>query len=303
MGFGNPTFLQDNDQIKLDKLHIVWIPEYDRSYKESGDKELKETIKKIHRKYKNANTDFKHIVIGHGASHILQALIAVLQKPVYAKAPYFSRFPTFTKNVGQIWISEKMSKYSHITQPVQIVTYPNNPDNKKNLSTKCKTVIYDLSYNWPQYTEVTNLDADIMVFSLSKATGHSSTRIGWAIIKDEQLANDVEEWIENNTSGISIEAQESAKKILNSEINAPNNCSIMEYGKKILEDRWKLINKRKFPFKILNNSGMFAWCYGKPPTDIKYVKGSDCGMSDRYFRLNIGCSNKIFRKFLKYGRR
>lgn len=290
MGFGNPSFLQD-----YWKKYLYSVNNYDLSYKNHGQEFLKNKIKDIHKHQENADVTDKYIVIGNGASQIIQAIIAVLNQPVYASPPYFTRFPIFSKNVGQKFKKTINPKKSY----TQIITIPNNPDNKKIIDIKCKNVIFDLTYNWQQYTNTHKFNANIMVFSLAKATGHASTRVGWGIFSDRKLAKQVEEWIETNTSGVSYEAQMSAYKVLNSQLKKNN---LFKYGKRVLDNRWKEINKRKFPFKILNNSGMFAWIKGKAPKEIIYIKGSDLGVSDDHFRVNIGCDNKTFRKFLKYGK-
>jgi L-tryptophan---pyruvate aminotransferase len=39
--------------------------------------------------------------------------------------------------------------------------------------------VHDLVYYWPQYTAITRRAAhDVMLFALSKITGHADTRIG-----------------------------------------------------------------------------------------------------------------------------
>ena len=44
-------------------------------------------------------------------------------------------------------------------------------------------------YNWPSLTNVTdNVDHDIMLFSLSKLSGHAGSRVGWAIVSDPEVA-------------------------------------------------------------------------------------------------------------------
>ena len=54
-----------------------------------------------------------------------------------------------------------------------------------------------------------------------------------------------------------------------------------------------------FPFEVLNNSGMFLWAKGECPKEILALSGELLGASADFFRLNIGCSQAIFNKFIK----
>lgn len=291
MSFGNPGFLQDYWK---DKLFSVY--NHDLSYANKGQDFLKKKIVDIHNEHMNANTTDKYIVIGNGASQMLQAIIAMLDLPVSAKVPYFNRFPRFTRNVGQVWTDDDEDS------SVRICTIPNNPDGSHNSYWGFQETIFDLSYNWFQYHgyKSKEYDEDIMVFSLSKATGHASTRIGWALFKDHELAKKVEDWIEHNTSGVSYEAQMHAYKILNSQQIAYFRDSVFKYGRKVLNKRWADIRERYFDFEILNDDGMFLWCRSKiKPKGIKFINGSEFGVSDDYFRINIGVSDEIFNKFIK----
>lgn len=64
---------------------------------------------------------------------------------------------------------------------IEMVTSPNNPDGKIQHAIVNGTghVVHDLAYYWPHYTPITDAaDHDVMLFTLSKSTGHAGTRIG-----------------------------------------------------------------------------------------------------------------------------
>lgn len=64
---------------------------------------------------------------------------------------------------------------------IEMVTSPNNPDGKiqRPIVNGSGHVVYDLAYYWPHYTPITEAaDHDVMLFTLSKSTGHAGTRIG-----------------------------------------------------------------------------------------------------------------------------
>lgn len=67
---------------------------------------------------------------------------------------------------------------------IELVTSPNNPDGKIQHAVVRSPpgmghVVHDLAYYWPHYTPITApANHDIMLFTLSKSTGHAGTRIG-----------------------------------------------------------------------------------------------------------------------------
>src|SRR5690606_5173995 len=65
---------------------------------------LKTTIINLHNKIGNAVTADKHVVVGVGASQIIQAALFAMKRRgievVYAKPPYFPRFHHFTEIAG-----------------------------------------------------------------------------------------------------------------------------------------------------------------------------------------------------------
>lgn len=64
---------------------------------------------------------------------------------------------------------------------IELVTSPNNPDGKvqQAIVNGSGPVVHDLAYYWPHYTPITEpADHDLMLFTLSKSTGHAGTRIG-----------------------------------------------------------------------------------------------------------------------------
>ena len=302
MGWGSTYFLDpywQKNQIETDyrEKHL--------EYRIGSNFALKNYIKSLHKKIKNAETKNRHIVIAAGASQILLGLMAVLakrgHKTAYAKPPYFSRFPKLA-NIGKLKWSKKRHK-----KTVTIVTNPNNPDFSTSDCSDAK--ILDLCYNWPQYTsKVTYYDHPIMVFSLSKATGHASTRIGWAILEDETLAKELEDYIEISTGGLSIDSQIRAEEIILDQLQRSD--TVFKHGRRTLKYRWKILSilsaNKNFPLQIFNNSGMFIWAKVKNPRknnpiidkNIAHLKGSAMGSTNVFIRLNIGCTETDFRDFL-----
>ena len=65
---------------------------------------------------------------------------------------------------------------------IEMVTSPNNPDGELRgpvLKRANGMLVHDLAYYWPQFTAITNpVDQNIMLFTMSKCTGHAGSRIG-----------------------------------------------------------------------------------------------------------------------------
>lgn len=70
-----------------------------------------------------------------------------------------------------------------------MVTSPNNPDGvcrKPVVKREGGMVVYDLAYYWPHYTPIISpADYDVMLFTLSKATGHAGSRVGYVFFFPE----------------------------------------------------------------------------------------------------------------------
>lgn len=317
--FGNPGFLQDYwVDIALPRSHLDAAMPYRH---DNGMEPLKEEIRKLHLHFKNS-VPTGEVVIGHGASQILQAALFAIHRLndsveyVYARAPYFQRFPWFVNMCASplTFVNAPMD-HEPADKSIEIVTSPNNPDGEiiTRWLRPIKHRIFDLCYNWPQFTggPAQNFDEDIMVFSLSKATGHSSTRIGWALVKDEKIAEQMRHFIELQTSDVSIDAQVKALDVLAHQNNILKNgqWSAFDHGADIIKKRWKDLNKilAEHPDLIVKNrSGMFAWveCVKKNPTEyfrdlgVQVINGGSFGSPEQFARVNVGCSQEHFMEFI-----
>ena len=291
MSWGSPAFL-----VPYWETHGIKVArqiDRDMTYNFGSRESLKQIIRDIHNQEQNAETDGKHIVVAAGATQIILGLLHVLKKETgagaaWANPPHFSRFPHLAEFAGLEWAKKKNS--------LIITTVPNNPDGSQIVHKN--TAILDLTYNWPQYlAKVKNFDHPAMVFSLSKATGHASTRIGWAILEDEMTARGLEQYIEYSTSGLSIDSQLTAEAVLSSQLNA--DYTVFDDGKKTLGGRMSLLDEieKRLPFKIIKMAGMFLWAEGDCPKEIIGLDGRTLRGPSGTFRLNIGCSSESFISF------
>ncbi|KAK8946895.1 Tryptophan aminotransferase-related protein 2 [Platanthera zijinensis] len=132
---------------------------------------------------------------------------------------------------------------------IEVVCSPSNPDGlvkTESVASGNGMVIHDLAYYWPQYTAITNpANHDIMLFTASKCTGHAGMRLGWAIVRDRDVARRMIKFIEISTIGVSKDSQLRATKILKTvsdryEVETTEESTkLFHFGRKTMRDRWR----------------------------------------------------------------
>ncbi|KAI5436830.1 L-tryptophan--pyruvate aminotransferase 1 [Lathyrus oleraceus] len=222
--------------------------------------ELKDVIERIHHLVGNAVTKDRYIVVGNGSSQLFQASLFALSPldvpdhpvNVVAAAPYYSEY----KNVINILNSrmfqwgDDAAVYDKNEPYIEVVTSPNNPDGTLREpvvnSVAEGKLIHDLAYYWPQFTPITHeADDDVMLFTFSKCTGHAGSRIGWAIVKDIEVAKKMATFVQSSSMGVSKESQTRAAKIIGVVCDGYQNFKsseselFFEYSKRLVKERWE----------------------------------------------------------------
>lgn len=309
LAYGNPGFIQDIWSDEIQPIHYHKTAQMPYLLGKTILPALEDNIIKIHKKYKNCKiTENSHIIVTVGAVQALLAAMYALKikdvnNTLEIPIPYWGRFNTFADNLGYFINSPKDDE----TNTVRLITTPNNPDG--NLNNQLKADIRDACYNWPHYTKKPILlDDPITIFSLSKLSGHSSTRIGWAVVQDKDIADKMQEYVELFSSGVSIESQSSAADILET-LNDKDDY-ILQLAKKELDYRNKrirqIVSKYSLPIKLLSQEGMFLYIQSRPQfihdLHIQCFEGSN--FSDpaqnglHKYRFNIGTNAYDFYEFL-----
>ncbi|KAB2041975.1 hypothetical protein ES319_D02G185000v1 [Gossypium barbadense] len=317
--------------------HFCWflMPELDRA------------IRRLHCVVGNAVVDDdRYIVVGNGSTQLFQAVLYALSSSydpdteplsVVAAAPFYSSYPEETdflrsglyKWAGDAYSFDKDGAY------IEVVTSPNNPDGairEAVVNRDGGKLIHDLAYYWPQYTPITGkADNDIMLFTFSKATGHAGSRIGWAIVKDIEVATKMVKFMELSSIGVSKESQLRAAKILevisdDCQNSAPDKEeNFFEYGQRLMSDRWEKLRevvKRngvfslpKYPQDYCNFIGKytdpspaFAWLKSKDGLncdnllrELKIVTrgGTNFGVDSNYTRISMLSPDEDFNLLLE----
>ena len=316
MLFGNPTFLGEYRAGIYGKSSVHFSEdEYMPYIRGNTYLPLVEQIKKTHRLVGNIEiADTDEIVIGVGATQVLfSTLKTVYDKSIHIERPYWFRFEKITEMAG---IRMNPFEGSAFWEEKELLVLPNNPNNKLRLPNDLSlTPAVDACYLWPYYfrdrndyktaTEILKAVApQVTIFSLAKATGHCASRIGWAIIKDKEIAKQMRSYIEYSTGGASIEAQIRAATVL--QINKVD----MEIVSEKLEERWILLDALHLKhIKLLNltEGGMFLFgeCSDLRFYDmlaskgVLFMKGTQCGGREGTFRANMGVDMDTLHKFIK----
>ncbi|XP_028769391.1 L-tryptophan--pyruvate aminotransferase 1-like [Neltuma alba] len=317
--------------------------------------ELRDAIKRLHALVGNAETDDSHIVIGNGSTQLFQAALFALSSSfssssddpinVVAAAPYYSEYEDQTdilRSRMHKWSGDAM-KYDKNEAYIEVVTSPNNPDgsirgpvvNKKKCGAEGK-LIHDLAYYWPHYTPITHrANHDLMLFTFSKCTGHAGSRIGWAIVKDKEIAKKMTKFIQMSSIGVSKESQTRVAKIIevlcdsykNFKLGSKESDLFFEHSRLFMKQRWEKLReatKQNGYFSLPNFSRAycnftnessetypaFAWlkckkddadCESYLEKELKILVrgGTRFGSDPRYARLSMLGRGDDFDEFLK----
>ncbi|CAN1845767.1 Tryptophan aminotransferase-related protein 2 [Linum perenne] len=214
---------------------------------------LARQILRLHRVVGNAVTEGRHIVVGTGSTQLFLAVLYALC-PQNVTNPVSVSYPTTIDSLRSSlfrWAGDA-SKFQGDGPFVEFVTSPNNPDGFTRHPIVNRTggfSVYDLAYYWPQYTSVTSpSDHDITLFTVSKSTGHAGIRIGWALVKDAEVARKMTKFIELSSLGVSKDSQLRATKIMEvvsdaEEAGRVDDLSLFEFGLKNMKRRAREILK------------------------------------------------------------
>ncbi|PRQ24596.1 putative alliin lyase [Rosa chinensis] len=301
--------------------------------------ELERLIRKVHDIAGNAVTQGRYIVIGAGSTHLLNAAVKALSfsstssfnssssspASVVVSIPFYALYEAQTEYFRSVdyKFEGDGSLLQNITdgtkRVIEFVTAPNNPDgklNKANFQGPNSEAIYDRVYYWPHFTPIpTPANDNVMVFSISKLTGHAGTRLGWAVIKDEEVYQRMLQHTLTSNLGISRDAQLRALKLLKVVVEGGGK-EIFQFGYTTMRNRWENLSNAlsvsnrfslqkvepqycTFFQKIRGPSPAFAWvkcereedkdCYTvlKEEANVYGRSGSVFGAEDRYVRLAL----------------
>ncbi|CAL5348640.1 unnamed protein product [Camellia sinensis] len=304
---------------------------------------LENHIRKVHSIAKNAITDGRYILFGGGSTQLLSAAVYALSPEnsssparVVASIPYFPvcahtwfrLYETQTDYFNSVNFEFEGDASSWMNTPssdssinvIEFVTSPNNPDGlfkKPTIQGSTVKAIYDHAYYWPHFTPIpAPADGDLMIFTISKLTGHAGSRFGWAVVKDEGVYQRMMMYMSLSEMGVSRDTQLRALKLLKVVVQEGNGKEIFDFAYKTMRNRWgklrQVISMSKrfsieeippqfciFSQKVRGpNSRAYAWvkCERKEDKDCTAVfraaniigrEGSRFAARDRHVRLSL----------------
>ncbi|KAI4375165.1 hypothetical protein MLD38_013069 [Melastoma candidum] len=354
--FLEPFWMMNSDKsaVLLSGWHRMSYYYDDQSY---ISKRLEKTIRKLHSVVGNAVTEGKYVLFGSSSAQLLNAAIhALSSRPttVVASVPHYEvwriwlnkcgfcafkiEFGLFIYSILGRFSGHKLSYLSRrntisLANPpwinntkdniIEIVTSPSNPirelrDPILNSTRGNVKMIHDRAYYWPHYTAIpAPADEDLMLFTVSKLTGHAGSRFGWALVKDEKVYQRMSEYLEPNTVGVSRDTQLRMLKILNV-ATEDKGRRFFKFGHGNLNRRWKalnsiLSNSRRFSVqqipplfctyfnKLKEPTPAYAWlkCEGEEGDEEKEVKS--CHQVLKEAKI-IGREGRIFKSYDQYVR-
>ncbi|KAI3675961.1 hypothetical protein L1987_85557 [Smallanthus sonchifolius] len=151
--------------------------------------ELETYIRKLHSIVGNAVTEGRYMVFGVGSSQLLSAAVYALSSEnssspsnLLASIPFYPMYKAQTvlfnsenfqfEGDTNSWQSNNRTNNTDV---IEFITSPNNPDGELKKSVLGGKTIYDHAYFWPHFTPIPGpSDNDLMIFTLSKLTGHAA---------------------------------------------------------------------------------------------------------------------------------
>jgi len=211
------------------------------------NRNLYDSIFRLHQLTKNVNTKNKYLVIANGGTQILAALLYAISKLEMKKKKIKcnSNVPCWGRFFALPYYIPKC-EFSNIDPNIEFITIPNNPDGdlSPNFNPLTKYKIYDLVYYWSScvWNNLKEMNEEIMVFSLSKLSNNSGTRFGWALVKDKRIADEMADYINFTQLNVSGDVKKRANHVItyiNEKINT-NDC-LFRFIKKKLKFRWYIL--------------------------------------------------------------
>ena len=219
---------------------------------------LERAIRSLHALVGNAATEGRHLVLGIGSTELVNAAVYALaleSRPtsggaagLWSQTPWYSgyKMPEFYRSSLFEWeedVSTTVPTPTSARPIVELVTSPNNPDGHlraPRLTGPHARTLLDHAYLWPHFTAIEGPVAygneTVALFTLSKMTGHASTRIGWALTTSKPVADKMRAFVHDTTLGIPRESQLRAIAALEHVVSTRGE--IFAYARRLMLGRW-----------------------------------------------------------------
>lgn len=263
--------------------------------------ELEATIRKLHRTVGNANVDDdRYIVLSLGSTQLINAATFALTQEGTESVIQAGEVPWYGdyKRTGEFYNSELFrwrgdGEDLSDKRVLEFITHPNNPDGTLRLRTVDHSIaVWDHAYYWPHFTPITEAvgdneryrDSDVIMFTLSKMTGHAGTRLGWAITKDAEVARRMAEFVSMTTGSVPREVQLRANALLDHIVQTDGE--IFRFASDEMQRRWDRLDE------IFGGQDIFSMAERETPAYCNFL-GKTMAHSPAYLWFTCNRQSEI----------
>jgi len=255
----------------------------------------------------------KHLVLTCGATGAIHAALYALKECwtdyVVTNKRYFPIYPGIVTVSGMVHINHAkrdiLARNGAPTRSfISLVDSPSNPEGIVDIFDGVD--IWDAAYASRTYTKTKAAPSSykVMCGSLSKITGLSGLRLGWASTDNDEIAESMNRFVISSYVGLSKVSMDLASEIL----EVLDFDIFEELSAKYLDDNREQMQKlfNHFDQGPVPSRGMFAiFQMGKlekkslEKANIKWQPGSSWGEDDSWARLSLGQTREITKAAVK----
>lgn len=330
-----------NEWWEKQELEISFHIAADAFYLIEGIPELEQYVRLLHKTLSpHQKIDDCTLVFGNGATQLLNAALyaAALYHSIQVNPPrgdqvlcstlyVTEQMPGYLEDNTLIDILHKnllhwvpLEKEGHINPAhlLEFVTTPNNPDGRiRHKVTNAKYTLYDRVNHWSFFLNEDDSDIrqetlendGISVFSLSKFLSFSASRVGYAFVKDPQVAHFMRYYIVMATHGLVWDSQYRSFVALQYLLEEPGKLEeYIDWIRQHLHKRWDRLRRAvdNTPITLLNTQGPTAWLQAPEPAEeylmrkyqIEATYGPEYGATDDHARLNLLAASNQFEELI-----
>ncbi|GAQ80308.1 Pyridoxal phosphate (PLP)-dependent transferases superfamily protein [Klebsormidium nitens] len=227
---GTPTLFQDYWTANLE-ASAAFIPgNFRLGYSDGNLEGLESAVRKLHATVGNVNMDGRQLVMSAGSTQMIFGLLYAIsavnrengfqgKTAVTSAPPYYNLYSYGTKmESSELFEWRAYADVINASAPsINFVVSPNNPDGRLGDPEfpPPSVAIHDFAYYWPHFTAITaEADYDVMLFTLSKVSGHAGSRVGWVWLRDARLAEVLRLYLMIHSITMSHESQYRAIKLI-----------------------------------------------------------------------------------------
>lgn len=250
------------------------------------------------------------VVVCNGAKQALAAAMYAFKRKGWSKLyfdkPYYPANPGLAETVGLTWSPKDEADCF-------LITSPNNPDgnNYSNLELinwrYQGPMIHDAAYYTELYLPQDQLPlplGHIQVYSMSKMYGLSGLRIGYAVCHNEDYYQDMANYVEMTTAGVSTASQDIARNIEQFFKEHPSYyqqfVSEARASISLAREELKRLDPDVLELVPCDSNSMFGWFKAGPALDAKaaqvYILPGELFGQPGMMRMNIAHPPEVIRE-------